>query len=306
MLSWSDRKDIRAAVADNVGVPTDVAERLAVDEEWMVWNAAARNSACTAAFLDRLAGVDAEKFRAAAANPSASPELISSACRSAARQVVRAGIENPSCPPRELAAVTEQILADRAAGRHLPPAVLGNLRTVARNPAAGAGLLARLAVDLDDDTARNAVENPSCAPRVVLAAVEADRPKVRAAAASSMHCPPESLSKLAVDPHSYVRRNAARNRRTPVASLPLLAADTQDWVIRRTVVARRDCPAGVLSALAGDADHRIRTGVAGNSATPPAALLRLAADPNSTTRLAARRNPATPPAGKAAAGLLAG
>lgn len=94
-------------------------------------------------------------------------------------------------------------------------------------------------------------------------------------------CPPETLTRIAVDSARTSNRAA------------------------RTVAGRDDAPGDALAALAVHRQADVRQRVASNQNTPPEVLTALAADPDPGVRSAAGRHPNLPAAGKAAGGLLA-
>ncbi|HET8844829.1 MAG TPA: hypothetical protein VFN35_25380 [Ktedonobacteraceae bacterium] len=119
---------------------------------------------------------------------------------------------------------------------------------------------------------------------------------IRAAVASHVQMPVETLHILAVDISVRVRKRVAENIRAPLKVLHSLAQD-QEQEVRYTVARNPQAPPEVLRALAQDHYRLIRLAVAQHRQTPSEVLQRLNRSEREEwlVREAVARNPRTPP-----------
>ncbi len=283
------RDDVRSALAQHAALPLEAVRELARDASFVVrLNIAKRPELPVeerlALKLDPHASVRAV---AIAADPGASADELASV-PAQTRQEVRMALIKSSTDPALLAAFsTDSSNGVRMAVAHnarTPLEVLERLSreadgyvrgAVAANPAAGAAILGRLAVD----------QVHQIRP-IAAASLGKLRKAQQGSAPESSEIPPE-IEEVLLDPLAGPRRELARQRELGRAVLEVLCDDA-DTKVRSLLVRSKATPPDLLDRLASDPDSVVRASVAATPRASEQALALLVDDESFGVRAAAR------------------
>lgn len=332
-LAASKRSDTRSAVARSPQCPHDVWELLAEDPmkevrqavagattdptilEPLTWPgrvnfqtlaSAAANPIATPDMLTRLAQVRSPLVRRAVAENAVTPiEVLrvllndDSHESAATRQAIeRSVVQNPSVTPELL-----ELIARRAWARaapHVSADVLGAIAAHLRTPVSVLRRLARISRrqmggepgSVAGEVRRAACANPAWTVADLTEFLTGD-PHMRQGVADNPNTTPEMLDQLAKNRDTGTRESVAANPATSPDTVIALGS-SRNVTVKLAVAERVDCPREVLEKLGRNSWVEVRAAVGRNPVAPESMLNVLSQDPEVRVRAATARNPQAP------------
>lgn len=289
-LRWlrrSTRQGIRAAVARNSNISSDLAMELVADYPTEI----IENAAFPFLLLEmpELAGKIAQEL-------SRGDLLGLLRCEQLPMAILKPLARSPHEAVRDLAA-RHVALAGQPDAEHAQLARAAFHDALSRLPVGAAEIIVALrgvlpptflALLLDTPSAGLIAQSPD-APGDLLSRLPLTDAQIAPYVASHRHALPATLSRLGDHPDAGVRARVAGNPRTPGAVLRRLSHDPSVDV-RLRVGANPQSDPETLQRLARDPSPRVRVVVARNPNVPPHALRALATDPEAQVRTAEARD----------------
>ena len=246
--------------------------------------------------------LDVETRVSVARNPNVPVDVLVALFSDPAGRVRKAAAVHPDLPSTSLLRGGERSVVDNPNTPRifLVSTALSTDRfirsAVGRHPNTPTHVLARLAVDYDEDVAAAALLNPGCPPALFLEALRAGGPQ----------CGPANVAQFTQVSFDGLDRwqsratssqDAHKGTREPVRYaervIPKLI-DSREVGFRAFAAASHHATTGQLTSLSTDEDYFIRSHVARNAKTPAAVLTKLAYDTDIDVREGVALNPETP------------
>jgi hypothetical protein len=257
--------------------PASIIERLAQEDNELIWDKLAKNPATPSVILKQLASCcqSASRLLSIAKHDNASVGLLESLEIDGNAAMRRAACHNSNTGLAQLK-------------RLLTSASLDECKGIARNPQADADLLNALWQSSDEKYLRAEIATHEACPADLLTqALDSELPLLRRKAASNAKLSSSQLMHLLGDSEAQVRAAALRH----LGANNIQLIDEPARRVRRELARKSGLDTELIAQLSVDEDNWVRRWVARNPATPKALLRVLAQDSEAEVRRGVARNP---------------